>query len=451
MSTVRARRVLVSFACVIAAALALALVAAPAAHASRYVAVKGAPAPGPKVYDRVHVDKHGPKKAKTVLVLIPGTGGGTGSVAPVAQELSKSVKGLQVWGFERREQAFEDTSGFDSGDPQTAADYYLGFNFKRTLGSDVPFVADWGFATEMNDLHRVIEKASKHGRSVILGGHSRGASSAVAYAAWDFKRDGAGFRDLDGLVLIDGGLAAFGPQDFSLADARAGLVKIQGGDYFNDPLGAGIPEIGQIFAEVAALYAVEQPDAASPLQNNPLVAGAGLSPPFAVTNEGFLGYIFDKTYSPLGGSLQIRAGDFGTGDPRPWVSGENTPIEDFAKAFSREPGNATEWYYPNRLILDTGAANALKPTPASRFLGLRLFHTRQIDLPLFAFQTELTNGGVLGGARTLIDRSKIKRHRFVDASAGTSHLDPVLAPAKSNRFEQAVTPFLQRIVRRASR
>ena len=434
-----------------AAALALAFALAPAASASKYIAVKGAPAPGPKVYDRVHVDKQGPKKARTVLVLIPGTGGGTGSVAPVGKELTKSVKGLQVWGFERREQAFEDTSGFASGDPQTAADYYLGFNFKRTLGADVPFVANWGFATEMNDLHRVIEKASRGGRRVILGGHSRGASSAVAYAAWDFKRDGAGYRDLDGLVLIDGGLAAFGPQDLSLADARAGLADIRDGDLFNDPLGAGIPEIGQIFAEVAALYAKKQPDAASPLQNNPLVAGAGLAPPFPVTNEGLLGYIFDKTYSKLGGSLQIRAGDFGAGDPRPWVSGENTPIQDFAKAFSREPGNATEWYYPNRMILDTAAANALKPTPASKFLGLRLTHTRQIDIPLYAFQTELTDGGVLRGARRLIKSSKIKRTKLVDASAGTSHLDPVLAPAKSNRFEQTVTPFLQRIAGRAGR
>ena len=322
-STDHARRALVAFAVSITCALVLAT--QPAA-ASKYVSIKGAPAPGPSKYDRVFIDKQGPKKAKTVLVLIPGTGGGSGSVAPVGHELTKDVKGLQVWGFDRREQAFEDTSGFDSGDPQAAADYYLGFKFQRTLGADVPFVRRLGLRDrDETTSHRVIEKASRHGRRVILGGHSRGASSAVAYAAWDFKRDGAGYKDLDGLVLIDGGLAAFGPQDFSLADARAGLNEIREGAYFNDPLGAGIPEIGQIFAEVAALYAVQQPDAASPLQDNPLVAGAGLAPPFPVTNEGFLGYIFDKTYSPLGGSLQIRAGDFGTGDPRPWVRRREHP------------------------------------------------------------------------------------------------------------------------------
>ena len=44
------------------------------------------------------------------------------------------------------------------------------------------------------------------GAQVILGGHSLGASMAVAYAAWDFGGR-AGHRDLSGLVLIDGGLA----------------------------------------------------------------------------------------------------------------------------------------------------------------------------------------------------------------------------------------------------
>ena len=40
---------------------------------------------------------------------------------------------------------------------------------------------------------------------MILGGHSAGASTAVAYAAWDFGGH-PGYRDIDGLVLIDGGL-----------------------------------------------------------------------------------------------------------------------------------------------------------------------------------------------------------------------------------------------------
>ena len=301
----------------------------------------------------------------------------------------------------------------------------------------------------MKDLHEVIERASRGGtRKVILGGHSRGASSVVAYAAWHFAGDGAGYNDLDGLVLIDGGLAAFGPQEFSLADAKAGLDEIRGGAFFNDPLGAGIPEIGPIFSELAALFARVDPEGPSILQDNPLVQGAGLSPPFDVTNEGFVGYLFDPTYSPLGASLRFRAGRLTDGaEPRGWVDGESVPIQDFAKAFSGEPGNATEWYYPRRMVLDTAAANALKRTPAAKFLNLRLFHAKRIDTPLYAFQTELTNGGVLAGAETVIENSRIERSRLVDASRGTSHLDPVLAPARSNRFTQTVIPFLRRIAR----
>lgn len=432
----------------IGAVVLAATIAAPAAAAPRYVAVKGAPAPGPKKYDKVWVEKRGPRDADTVLVLIPGTGGGAGSVSPIASALSRRVDGLQVWGFDRREQAFEDTSGFETGDADDAADYYLGFNYDRVLADEVPFVSEWGFRTEMRDLRKVIRKAGKRGREVILGGHSRGASSAVAYAAWDFNGKG-GFRGIDGLVLIDGGLAAFGPQQFSKAEAQARLAEIRAGDLFNDALGAGIPEIGPIFSELGARYAVEQPQAEAALQSNPLIPPS-LKPSFPVTNQGFLGFIFDDTTSPPGfAALRIRAGMLAdAGDPRPWVDGQNTPIGDFAKAFAREPANASEWYYPTRMVLDTAAANSLRRTPAARLLGLEIKHAKRINVPLYAIQTDLTNGGVLAGARTVVDGSRIPRSTLVDASETMSHLDPVLAPARSNEFTQTVTPFLKRIARR---
>ena len=423
------------------------LFGAESAAASKYVAIEGAPAAGPKQYDEVFVEKFGSKKAKTVLVLIPGTGGGVGSVAPIARDLSRRVEGLQVWSFDRREQVFEDTSAFEQGDAAAAEDYYLGFHYDKVTAEDVPFVSEWGFATEMNDLHEVIAKASKHGRKVVLGGHSRGGSSVVSYAAWDFEGDGPGYKDLDGIVLIDGGLAAFWPRGL-LARGREGATRRdRGRRHVQRPArrrssrgradllrGCGAGRKGG--PRRALLAAVESVDR----RGRPCASLSGY-------DEGLLGYLFDKTHSRLGASLQIRARDFGSGDPKPWASGESAPIEDFGKAFSREPGNATEWYYPNRMILDTAAANALEPTPASDFLGLRLFHTEQIDLPLYVFQTELTQGGVIEGANTLIGKSKIKDAKLVDASRTTSHLDPVLAPAKTNRFTKTVEPFLRKIVK----
>ena len=106
-------------------------VAAPAAAIDRYVPMKVPPGPGPAKYDKVFVQQLGPRNADSVLVLVPGTNGGAGGVVPVARDIVRRVKGLQVWIVDRREQAFEDTSVFRSGDPQRAQDYYLGFQYKR--------------------------------------------------------------------------------------------------------------------------------------------------------------------------------------------------------------------------------------------------------------------------------------------------------------------------------
>ncbi len=76
----------------------------------------------------------GPANARTVLVLVPGTQGGAGGITPVARDIIARVPRTQVWIVDRREQAFEDTSAFRSGDPQAAQDYYLGFHYRGVPG-----------------------------------------------------------------------------------------------------------------------------------------------------------------------------------------------------------------------------------------------------------------------------------------------------------------------------
>ena len=61
-----------------------------------------------------------------MLILVPGTQGGAGDFSLVGPELVKRVKGLQVWAYDRRSQAFEDHKGFASGNPDQAFSYYLG-------------------------------------------------------------------------------------------------------------------------------------------------------------------------------------------------------------------------------------------------------------------------------------------------------------------------------------
>jgi hypothetical protein len=59
------------------------------------------------------------------------------------------------------------------------------------------------------------------------------------------------------------------------------------------------------------------------------------------------------------------------------------------------------------------------------------------------YQTDLTRGGVIRGARAVQKASKIPRLVEVDDSANASHLDPVIAPPETNGFTQNVVPFLQ--------
>jgi pimeloyl-ACP methyl ester carboxylesterase len=426
----------------VAAFLAL---AAPASALDRYVPMKVPAGPGPANYDRVFVKQLGPQGARNVLVLVPGTNGGAGGIVPVARAIVSRVPRLQVWIPDRREQAFEDTSVFETGDPQQAQDYYLGFDYKRVLGEDAKFVADWGLKLQLADLRSVVRRAGLGGRRVLLGGHSAGASTAVAYAAWDFGGR-AGHRDIDGLVLIDGGLlGSFASAD--LARAKSELADIRSGKVFLDILGLGVPEINGIFTEVGALWASKRPDEPSVLQQYPLLPDF-VKPPVPVTNEALFGYAFDESSSPdLLSIIHIRAGELAeSGEPRGWVDGELTPIQRHARAWAAESPNATEWYYPRRLLLDIDAASPLRQTPAARYLGLRLLHARTIDAPLYAYSTDLTEGAVARGARRLAKLSRIGRASVVD-DRKASHIDPLSAAPKTNRFLKTVVPFLRRAVR----
>ena len=208
--------------------------------------VPGAPGPGPSRYDRVSYERFGPASAKRVLILVPGTQGGAGDFSLVGPEIVRRVPGLQVWAYERRSQAFEDHTGFATGDPDRAFGYYLG---GQAIGSRrfAPVAGAYGAVRARVGAQARARRpapgrpARAPGRraQVILGGHSLGASMALAYAAWDFGGR-AGHRDLSGLVLIDGGLlGSFGsPQ---LAGVRRQPGRAAHGDPFLDLLGTGVP------------------------------------------------------------------------------------------------------------------------------------------------------------------------------------------------------------------
>ena len=173
-----------------------------------------------------------------------------------------------------------------------------------------------------------------------------------------------------------------------------------------------------------------------------------VKPSVRVTNEAQFGFAFDESTSPeFLSSIHVRAGRLAdSGDPRPWRPGEITPIRRLAKTFAAHAPKATEWYYPRRLLLDIDAASPLRQTAAARYLGLRLLHGREIDLPLYAFSTALTRGHVARGARRLVRRSRIDESTIID-DRRTSHIDPLSAAPSRNHFLKSVVPFLSRHTR----
>jgi pimeloyl-ACP methyl ester carboxylesterase len=447
---------------VAAAIAALAIGAAPASARERVVSVATPPEAGPAQFNRVTVHKFGPASAKRVLVLMPGTQGGAGDFTLDARYLVKRVPGLQVWSIDRRTQALEDTSMFAAAAAgriplQQAFDYYLGWianggtpanHFQFRSGQD-PYAREWGMSVALNDARAVVLRARAHGRrKVILGGHSLGASLTAAYAAWDFNGR-PGYKDLSGLVLIDGGL--LGSFDaYDLPQAQQAVSDLQTSDPFLDLLGIGIPEAAGLFAEVGGLYAEQAPTApATTLQAFPLLPPE-FNPPFPVTNRGLFGYAFDRDTSPAAlGLLHVNGGGLAaSGNPRDWVDGGVTPVSRLAATFGQEPSNAVEWYFPKRLTIDTNGADQMRANDVGNFLGLRLFHTRKVNLPLYAIATDLAGAHVLDGARNLIARSRITRRQamLVNRNPLFSHLDPLTAAPKSNAFLKTVVPFLDRKV-----
>lgn len=426
---------------------------------ARSFTVATPPVPGPAEFNQVYVRAHGNPKARNVLILMPGTFGGAGDFTLAAKELVRRNRSLQVWALDRREQALEDTSVFRKAlagkvSLNDAYNYYLGFMAGVTVNPHYRFqpvttmtwARNWGMKTVLNDTRAVVKRARRSGKRVVLGGHSVGASLAISYAAWDFHGR-PGFRDLKGLVLIDGGLlGSFDP--YNLEEAKAAMADMEAKGPFSDLIGLGIPELAGIFGELGGLYARFKPAGpATTLQNFPLLPEY-LKPPVPATNRALLGYDFDRdTSPPFLSSLHVNAGRLGTGPgPVDWVDGGVTPIRNVALTFAQEPANAIDWFFPRRITIDANGADRMRMNPVAKYLGLRLMHTGKVNLPFYVVQTDMTGGDVLKGARNWLKRTRTPRKKamLVNADPRMSHLDPLLAAPEKNVFIKTVTPFLRK-------
>ncbi|MEU6225328.1 alpha/beta hydrolase [Streptomyces sp. NPDC047042] len=408
-----------------------------------YVPVAVSGGGGPAGTDRVHVLKVGPAAAGTVLVLVPGMFGAANDFRLLARDLVAAVPGLQVWALDRREENLADRTGFTGPDPLA---YYLDGHYRSQDPAASPFAAHWGLPLALADLRAVVRAAGRGGRRVVLGGHSWGATTAMAYAAWDF--DGCpGYRDLAGLVVVDGGvLGAFDGTGDPVLDSpeeiRQRLAAIDAGAVFDLTLsGVGLgsrAESTQIWYQLAGHYALRDPDGPSLLQ--PRLPDA-LALPYTVTNAGLLGVLVDAGFG-WPNSITVHSGHLAdSGDVRGWVDTGITPLSRVAAAYAGPVPAVWEWYWPARLSVDLDVTDAYTDSALARSLGLRLLHADRLDIPLYAFGTSYAKGTIEESARKVVSNSRIPYATY-ETDTGMNHLDPLFAAPAHNTLTRTLAGFL---------
>jgi hypothetical protein len=449
-------------------ALAIAICALPASASAavRFERLAGFHAPGtPAEYNKVGVLKVGPKSAKNILVLNPGTSASAAYFAPLAADVVRKAKGWQVWAVERRENLLEDQSALNRAKRgqltgRQLFDYYLGWISDSSITSHFQFIPDtqlayarkWGMRVEIEDLRRVVKSAQRVGDHVVVGGHSLGGSITSAYATWNFGgRPGA--RGLSGLVFIDGGSS---PTPISRDAAKQALE-----DFADAPSpwltfgGIQAPYTG-LFNSTGASGVILDADSPSIGQAWPLLP-SNLKPPVPVTNAGQYGFALDTETSPAGLiAAQAHLGHLAaSGDPVGWDdAGELTPLKRYARMFSGwglKGLDGTAWYHPQRLTIDSGAVAAGNANPAQKVLDVRATHGDDLPrkLRIYAFGAALGGQRVLDAASALAEQSHIPKRNLtlVDRHATYAHNDPNSA-APRNAFVKNLLPFLRQIARR---
>jgi pimeloyl-ACP methyl ester carboxylesterase len=473
----------------IMAAFALANVAAPSPASARAhthgVKVKKVWYPGfaapetPESLDQVGVIKVVPKKgggqARNVLVLEPGTSAGAAYFVPFAKWLVESTKGWQVWSVERRENLLEDQSMLNKAKRgkitgEELFDYYLGYLLDGSITTHIQPVSEeaaikdgarqWGMNVAVEDLHVVIERAKALHGKVVLGGHSLGGSVVTAYATWDFGGK-PGADGLAGLVYDDGGSSPIPVTGKAAEEALAKLSKKSPWLAFG---GIPSPFLG-LFSALGSTGTVVFPEEASLAEGFPLLP-TDLKPKnskgelIPVTNEAEFGYGVNVGTSPLSLiAAQVHAGagveEAAKEDGLHGWDGEGalTPIRRYAEMLSGtglRSSDGSEWYFPERLTIDTGAVAEGNANPAQEVLGEHAIfgHELPASLKILAIDSELDKflggGNTLQAAEILAEQSGIPAENLtlIDEEGAYAHNDPAGA-YPDNEFFAHLVPFLE--------
>lgn len=394
----------------------------------------------------VHALEIGRPHPRRIVVLVPGAYLGASTLRFIGHYISATLPDTQVWAVERREQNLEDLRHLAD---QAAFSNYTAGKYRQESATTVPEARNWGLGTLVADLRRIIIAAKATGSArVFLGGHSWGATTALAYAAWDFDTQ-PGFKDLAGLILIDGGVHdSFGGEGYkfrlTVDDATKALDKIDAGRVFPGDLNqfwqlTGAPEQVPIDYQLAGALAQASPHAPSIFQAH---LPKSMQPTVALTNAALLGWLVDS-HAPAG-DLQAHSGHLGAlgNQTQDWISDGPASIDTIARAYASASPAAFEWYWPARLTLDLEVIDPFVSSPVTAALMLPITHGSEIDRPLYTFATGITHGTVIESAKWVVAQSKIQTSVYVSDET-MSHLDPLFDSPGQNKFLETVVKFLQ--------
>lgn len=429
--------------------------------------------------NQVGVIEVGSRKARNVMVFEPGTSAGAAYIVPFARSLVERLPEWQVWSVERRENLLEDQSMINRAKrgrvtPAELFHYYLGWlaepsphepHMTLIPPEDVSFARNWGMSVAVEDLNTVIQSAKALGGKVVLAGHSLGGSVVTAYATWDFSGT-PGADGLSGLVYDDGGS---GPTPISAQTAEEELARLDKGSPWLAFGGIGSPYLG-LFSTLGAMTTVMAPEEASlaesfrllPAELKPTNARGELIP---VTNEAEFGFGVNVASSPAsliaaqvhaGAGLQETAKEDGLVG---WNgAGAISPLRRYAEMLAGTGiagADGDEWYFPERLTIDTGAVADGNANPAQEVLGERAVHGHELprSLKILAISTELDRLGynTLSAAQTLAEQSGIPSQNvtLIDREDEYAHNDPAAAEPEGDIEKNALfaelVPFLQGI------
>jgi pimeloyl-ACP methyl ester carboxylesterase len=477
----------------------------------------------PDELDIVTIERHwfgGEKPAdpKAVLIMVPGFFGGAGNFRYVGRRLVERKHGLQVWALDRRSNALENRCGMERAEDSKSYPGLSGLGIYYLQGTlplgDCPIpeddldpttwqdldteyfpeqeeagsigMADWALETTLGDVRAVVRRAHKlyPDAKVVLGGHSLGGMTSQAYAGWRFgsRRKSAGWRDIDGMVLIDGAMRGNHWVDELLPQHFEREQELADGTFYWERADAGyllgyLAEIGGMATSFGSelesfLWTslkgtpLEWPDPTTCPTNKAVFA--------ALTDDQ---YAFSQTFEMHQGTLaspvDLDANGIDDVCKSPnqdrllahWTDfdqvGELSSTDRWARLTWQGSGpNFVEWFFPIAMNSQMDLAHNLDSkatyfdeisqteTTAAESKGHRVFDTARVAVPTYAFVAAFCTEPFewYSTVATNLPSYWIVDHSGEDcetpASVPYSHLDPILAEDRGGHTNGFVVTLL---------